>query len=72
LAAALVGSPSVTPAALLAGVDRLGTTFSLADGYTNAFFGEPNHYDGATTTRMMQWNESVQQWQFISPAVSVP
>jgi hypothetical protein len=72
LASALAGAPTVTPAALLAGVDRLGTTFSLADGYTNASFGEPDRYDGGTTTRMLQWNESAQQWQYISPVETVP
>jgi hypothetical protein len=70
--AALKGAPAVTPAALLAGVERLGSSFSLAGGYANASFGSPDHYDGGSAVRVLKWNESVQQWQYQSGPLNTP
>jgi ABC-type branched-subunit amino acid transport system substrate-binding protein len=70
--AALRGVSAVTPSALLAGVDGLGSSFSVAGGYGNASFGPPDRYDGASAIRAMKWNESAQQWQFVTGPLSVP
>ncbi|MHB8463989.1 MAG: ABC transporter substrate-binding protein [Acidimicrobiales bacterium] len=71
LAAGLAGASSITPAALVAGVERLGSGFSLADGYAPASFG-PAHYDGGVATRVMAWNESALEWQYTSSPQTVP
>ncbi|MHB8463914.1 MAG: ABC transporter substrate-binding protein [Acidimicrobiales bacterium] len=72
LKAALQGATRVTPAALLAGIDRLGTSFPLAGGFANAAFAAPSHYDGQQATRVMEWNESASEWQYVSGPQVVP
>jgi hypothetical protein len=72
LQAALKGASSVTPQTLLAGADRLGSSLSLADDYSNALIGPLNHYDGGTSVRVMRWNEAAQEWQYMSPAEATP
>ena len=72
LRTALAGATAVTPASLLAGVDKLGNSFSIADGYLNARFGPPSGYDGASATRVMQWDEAGKRWRFVSPSQTVP
>ncbi len=63
---ALKGSPTISASALQAGANRLAGTFPMASGYGNAFFGPPNHYDGATTARVIQWYPKYQAWAFVS------
>ncbi len=62
---ALKGAPSISATALQAGANRLGGTFPMASGYGNAFFGPPDHYDAATTARVIEWNPAKQAWSFI-------
>jgi hypothetical protein len=72
LGAALAGASQVTPASLLGGVDALGSSLSLADGFGNARYGEPDHYDGGVVTRVLEWNDTAQTWQFAGGPYSNP
>lgn len=69
---ALKGAPSVTPQSVLAAVDRFGNSFELAGGYGNAYFGPPDHYDGATTVRAIEWSEPQQKWNYVSGPIIIP
>jgi ABC-type branched-subunit amino acid transport system substrate-binding protein len=71
LQAALRGASDVTPAALLAGVEKLGNTLPLAAGYANAKLG-PGVYDGGSATRAMLWDEPSKMWKYVSPPTPVP
>ena len=66
LRTALQNTTVVTPAALLAGVDRMVSSLSLANGYANATFRAPSRYDGASATRMMRWDEAATRWHYVS------
>jgi hypothetical protein len=55
----------------LAGIDRLGASFSVADGYANSTF-EPGRYDGGTATRVLAFDVPSQIWRYASPPQSVP
>ncbi len=63
---ALKGSPVISATALQAGANRLGNTFPLASGYGNASFGPPNHYDGATMARVIEWSTPKQSWSYVT------
>ena len=69
---ALAGASEVTPASLLKGADAVGSSLSLADGFGNARFGEPDHYDGGVVTRTLKWSEAAQTWQFAGGPSSNP
>ena len=69
---ALQNTTVVTPAALLAGVDRMVSSLSLANGYANATFRAPSRYDGASATRMMRWDEAASRWHYVSAPALVP
>jgi hypothetical protein len=69
---ALAGASTVSPQTLLAGVERLGNSYSLADSYTNAGFGPPDHYDGGASVRVMGWDVAANAWQYVSPPEAVP
>jgi hypothetical protein len=71
LQTALAGAAAVTPAALLGGVERLGTTFPLSNGYDNAGFGLAR-YNGGRAIRIMVWDEPSQTWHYVSPPSPVP
>jgi len=66
LQAALKGASAVTPQTLLAGADRQGNSFPLASGYASAFLGDPDHYDGATATRVLSWDVKANGWVCVS------
>jgi hypothetical protein len=70
--AALTGATAVTPPTLLAGADKLGSSLSLADGFTNASLAPPDRYDGGAAVRVMKWNESALQWEYAGPPVKFP
>jgi hypothetical protein len=72
LRVALLGATAVTPATLLAGVDGLVSSLSLANGYANASFRAPSRYDGASATRMMRWDEVATKWHYVGGSVAVP
>jgi hypothetical protein len=72
LTTALKGSPTISATALQAGANRLGDTFPMASGYGNAFFGPPNHYDAATTARVIEWNPAKQSWSYVSGIMPIP
>lgn len=67
----LQGASDVTPAALLAGSERLGNTMSIASGFSNATFGA-GRYDGASSTRAMLWDEPSKIWKYVTPPTPVP
>jgi hypothetical protein len=69
---ALKGSPTISAAALRAGANRLGATFPMACGYGNAYFGPPDHYDAATTARVIQWSTATQSWSYVTGPVPLP
>ncbi len=72
LAAALSGASAVTADALLAGAENLGSSLALSDGYSNATFSPPGHYDGGSATRVMQWDEGSQVWRYVSGVLPLP
>jgi ABC-type branched-subunit amino acid transport system substrate-binding protein len=72
LRSALSGASTVNSQNLLSGADRLGKSFPLADGIGTGSFGPPDHYDGATMTRVMEWNQSASSWQYVTRPEEVP
>jgi ABC-type branched-subunit amino acid transport system substrate-binding protein len=69
---ALKGATKISADTLKMGADRLAGTFPMSSGYGNAYFGEPCHYDGATTARVIQWSTPKQSWSFVSGPVTLP
>jgi hypothetical protein len=67
---ALGHAPSPTPAALLSGIESLGTTFVPAETYGTSRFG-PGRYDGATSVRVLLWSNQSGGWVFASGPESV-
>jgi hypothetical protein len=70
--AALKGAAAVTPATLLAGMNRIGSSFALAGAYGNSKFGPPDHYDGAPAVRVCVWNSSTKEWVYVTPPAAIP
>ena len=69
---ALAGSTGVpTSATLLAGVEGLGRTFQNVTGYGPAVLGS-GRYDGGAKVRVMSWNSSAKNWDYISAPLALP
>ena len=62
---------TVSAAALLSGVESLGTTFDPANAWAPARFG-PGHYDGASAVRVLLWDSKIGQWGLTGPPQPVP
>ena len=69
---ALAGTTQITPQSLLTGVNALGNSFPLADGSTSADFGSPGHYDGATSVRVLNWDEAAGEFKYVSSPIMIP
>lgn len=71
LSAALEGSAEVSPAALLAGAEALGSSMPTASGQGPNRWG-PDRYDSAASVRVGRWNVDAGQYELIGPVSEVP
>jgi ABC-type branched-subunit amino acid transport system substrate-binding protein len=68
---AMAKGHGTTPAALLAGVQALGTSFQSAIGYGPTKFGK-GRYDGGQEIRVMDWSNQSQAFGYAGQPVAVP
>jgi hypothetical protein len=69
---ALRGAGAVTDQTLLAGIEGLGNSYAPAQGYANVYMGSPNHYDGTSAVRVIEWDSSAQFWHYVSGIIRIP
>lgn len=71
LEAGLRGAPDISPAALAAGAERLGTGFQISNGYDATSFVGGRH-DAPANVRVLAWDEGRVGWVYATPAARIP